>query len=227
MTARVSGPADEVLGADGLTKSYGRELVLEELTLSVGAGEVVALVGANGSGKSTLLECLAGAVPFERGSIRVLGRRSDPSSTAHWRAVYGVLDDFTWLPDLSVADHLMLMSPNGDTGLVREALQRFGVAAFGGRDPVSLSAGQRQRAALATILVRPWRVLLLDEPERHLDQGGIETLAGELTPMASESIEQRCIVLSSHSSELVARLGCRVVEMGRATGSGVGAQERA
>jgi ABC-2 type transport system ATP-binding protein len=202
--------AAQVLEVVDLAKSYGPTSVIEGLTLAVGGGVVVALVGPNGSGKSTLLECLAGAVSFDRGLVRVLGRLSDPSSAAHWKAVYGVLDDFTWLPDLTVADHLMLMSPDGDERRVAEALQRFGVGRFGGRDPSSLSAGQRQRVALATALVRPWHVLLLDEPERHLDQAGVQVLARELVAMATT---QRCVVLASHSGDLVTRLGCRVVDL--------------
>ncbi|MGL5862552.1 MAG: ABC transporter ATP-binding protein [Phycicoccus sp.] len=203
--------AIEALGLVGLYKWFGSTAVIENLSLAVDAGEVVALVGPNGSGKSTLLECVAGAVPFERGSVRVMGRVSDPSSSAHWRAVYGILDDFTWLPDLTVVDHLLLMSPDADPARATAALRRFGVERLGNRDPSSLSAGQRQRAALATACVRPWQVLLLDEPERHLDATGVEVLARELAALATGG---RCVVLASHSVDLVTRLGCRVVDLG-------------
>lgn len=197
------------LGASGLRKTYGDLVVFDDLTFDVPGGGVVALVGPNGAGKSTLLECLAGAAPLDAGDITVGGRRSDPSSAAHWRDVFGLLDDFAWLPDLTVADHLALMSADGDDG-VDAALERFGVAGLRDRLPESLSSGQRRRAALAAARVRPWRVLLLDEPEQHLDSDGVDLLAAELTALATPG---RCVVLSSHSAGLVDRLGCPVLDL--------------
>lgn len=73
-----------------------------------------------------------------------------------------------------------------------------------------MSSGQRQRVALATARIRPWNVLLLDEPEAHLDRVGVETLAGELLDMADPS---RCVVLSSHDHALVQALGCPRLEL--------------
>lgn len=198
-----------VLHAAGLRKTYGDLIVFDDLTFDVAGGGIVALVGPNGSGKSTLLECLAGATPLDAGTIALAGRRSDPSSSAHWRSVFGILDDFAWLPDLTVADHILLMASGGDDA-VAAALEAFGVAGLRDRLPESLSAGQRRRAALAAARVRPWRVLLLDEPEQHLDAGGIDLLAAELTSMATPD---RCIVLSSHSAGLVDRLGCPALDL--------------
>ncbi|WP_181727359.1 ABC transporter ATP-binding protein [Streptomyces sp. PT12] len=195
-----------LLQAYGLCKSFRDDVVFENLDLEIGDGDIVAVVGPNGAGKSTLLECLAGATPLNAGSITLAGRVSEPSSAAHWRSVFGVLDDFTWLPDLTVTDHLLLMSPENDADHVVRALTRFAVAGIRDRLPESLSAGQLQRAALATALVRPWEVLLLDEPERHLDAAGIDCLAEELNVMATRG---RCVLVSTHSSELLAQLGCR------------------
>ncbi|WP_157987969.1 ABC transporter ATP-binding protein [Jiangella endophytica] len=201
-----------VLSAAGLRKTYGELVVVDDLTFDVPGGGVVALVGPNGAGKSTLLECLAGAAPLDAGAIAVGGVRSDPSSAAHWRQVFGILDDFTWLPDLTVADHLVLMSGDRGAEAVDAALERFGVAGQRDRLPESLSAGQRRRAALAAARVRPWRVLLLDEPEQHLDADGIDLLADELVSMATPD---RCILLSSHAAGLVDRLGCPVLDLTR------------
>ncbi|AYY14356.1 ABC transporter ATP-binding protein [Actinobacteria bacterium YIM 96077] len=210
MTGREGERGQAVLRAVGLRKTFRDTLVFENFHLEVSGGGLVALVGPNGAGKSTLLECLAGAMPLDAGSITIVGEVSDPSSASHWRSVYGVLDDFTWLPDLTVADHMMLMSPERDADAVHRALESFGVAGIRDRMPESLSSGQRQRAALATVHVRPWHVLLLDEPENHLDSEGFETLVRELEQAAEP---RRCIVLSSHSSVLVERLGCPVITM--------------
>lgn len=201
-----------MLDIDGLTKSFGSTAVLEDFDLSVGGGEIVALVGANGVGKSTVLECVAGATPADRGTVTLCGSPSDTSSSPHWRSVYAMLDDFAWLPRLTVFDHLMLLSPQGDTDAVRTALRAFGVEEYAERLPESLSTGQRQRAMLSTALVRPWTVLLLDEPERRLDSEGAELLAAILPATLTED---RCAVLASHSSALVAALECRTVRLER------------
>lgn len=202
-----------VLSAAGLRKSYGDLVVVDDLTFDVPGGGVVALVGPNGAGKSTLLECLAGAAPLDAGTIAVGGRRSDPSSAEHWRQVFGILDDFAWLPDLTVADHLVLMSDGRSLDPVDAALERFGVAGLRDRLPESLSSGQRRRAALAAARVRPWRVLLLDEPEQHLDADGVDLLAAELVSLATLATPDRCVVLSSHAAGLVDRLGCPVLDL--------------
>lgn len=197
----------------GLTKSYGASPVLADVSFDVPGGGITALTGPNGVGKSTLLDCVAGSAPFDEGTVEVFGRLSRPSSAEHWRAVHGVLDDFTWLPGLSVLDHLMLLSPEPSPDAVRSALRAFGVAGAEHRRPAALSSGQRQRVALATARVRPWRVLLLDEPEAHLDTDGVKTLARELRSLLTPD---RCVLLSTHDSMLVDALGCVRVELTRA-----------
>lgn len=199
-----------VLQAVDLSKAYLGRPVFAQFDLEVGSGDIVVLVGPNGAGKSTLLGCLAGAASLDEGTVTISGRTSEPSSANHWRSVYGILDDFTWLPDLTVTDHLMLMSQDRNPDAAHHALESFGVAQIRDRMPESLSSGQRQRAALATIHVRPWQVLLLDEPERHLDTFGVETLATQLTSIATP---ERCIILSSHSSDLVDQLNCQVISL--------------
>lgn len=206
------------LRATGLRKSFGDHVVLDDIDLVVGHGELIAVVGPNGAGKSTLLECVAGAQRLDAGTIELDGRSSNPSSATHWRRVYGVLDDFAWLHDLTVRDHLALLGRRGTAadaseGLVERALDDMGIANLGGRLPESLSSGQRQRAALASCLVRQWDVLLLDEPERHLDAEAIDAFADLVVHLTAGG---RAVVLSSHSSRLVERSGARTLDLGRA-----------
>jgi len=99
------------LRVSGLTKRYDGEAILTGVSFTVPAGGVLALTGPNGAGKSTLLSCLAGAAPMDAGAVEILGQPSHPSSAEHWQRVYGILDDFTWLPGLTVTDHLMLLAP--------------------------------------------------------------------------------------------------------------------
>lgn len=198
-------PALDVVG---LGKAYRGVEVFSDLSLTVPRGGICAIVGANGAGKSTLLECIAGATRFETGALYIGGKACDTSSSAHWASVLAILDDFTWLPELTVADHLMLMTESADVAAVSNALASFGISALHDRLPESLSSGQLQRAALATMMVRPWSVLLLDEPDRHLDTDGITTLAAELK---SATHSNRCALVATHSSELITQLNCAVV----------------
>jgi ABC-type multidrug transport system ATPase subunit len=191
-----------------LCKRFGEQPVLDGFDLEVPEAGITALTGPNGAGKSTLLACLAGAAALDDGVVELLGAVSEPSSADHWRAVYGVLDDFTWLPGLTVTDHLLLLSPERSAAAADDALASLGVPGLGDRRPASLSSGQRQRAALATALVRPWHVLLLDEPERHLDAAGEELVVAALRSQLGPA---RCVVLATHSAALISALGCDVV----------------
>jgi ABC-type multidrug transport system ATPase subunit len=207
------------LEAIGLAKSYGGVSVFRDFDLVVPDGCFTFLRGRNGSGKSTLLGCLAGARPLDAGEVSVYGDRSDPSSAAHWRSVYSILDEFPWLPDLSVRDHLNLL--RGSAAAVTAALTAFEAAGLEDRLPRSLSSGQRQRCALATAMLRDWQVLILDEPERHLDHQGVILLAQRLGELLRPG---RCIVLSSHSSQLLAALpesaGGPVIDLDVVAGTG-------
>lgn len=199
-----------MLRVSGLSKRYGSQTVLSDVGFEVPAGGVVALTGPNGAGKSTLLDCLSGGSPMDSGRVEIFGRVSEPSSAQHWRSVYGVLNDFTWLSGLTVTDHLMLLAPKPSLEAVRAALAAFGVLGVGDRKPTALSSGQRQRVALATARVRPWDVLLLDEPEAHLDQAGVAALARELLGMLTP---ERCILLSTHDAALLQALGCEQIRL--------------
>lgn len=181
-----------------LRKAYGGTNVVSDFSLDVPDGRIAVLRGSNGSGKSTLLGCLAGARSLAEGSVTVYGVDSNPSSARHWRSVYGILDDFPWVPDLTVADHLRLLTQSRDE--LEVAVSSMGVQPLLNRLPFSLSAGQRQRCALATAMLRRWQVLLLDEPERHLDGDGVITLGRQLAGMLGPG---RCAVMATHSRDLM------------------------
>ncbi len=194
----------DALAARGLVKAFGEHRVLDRFDASFAAGSATALTGPNGSGKSTLLRCLAGAAPIDAGDVLLDGDVCDTSAPDHWRAVLSILDDHAWLPGLTVRDHLLLVGDDVD-----HALDRVGLTGLGDRRAESLSSGQRQRAALAITLVRPWRVLLLDEPERHLDAAGIDLLV-DLAAQWGD----RTLVFATHSEDLVRRTGAARVPMG-------------
>ena len=199
---------------DRLKVGYGDRVVIEDLTLAVDAGEAVALRGPNGIGKSTVLRCVAGLLPPLRGTVRFNGDEVDERDPGFRRAVAALLEPGVWYPGLSAREHLTLVrlanAPVGDDWFAEgELAERLGVAGFADASPTSLSSGQRQRLALAMVLDRPSRLLLLDEPERHLDQQGRATVA---TLLAEYQARGGSALLASHDPTVTA--DCATVDFG-------------
>jgi putative thiamine transport system ATP-binding protein len=149
------------------------------LTLSVAAGEVATLMGPSGIGKSTLLDALGGHLPrrFEMAGKVVLNGRDVTAAPAETRRVGMLFQDAVLFPHLSVGDNLAFGLSQTVRGRaarmerVEAALDQAGLAGMAGRDPATLSGGQRARAALMRTLLADPLALLLDEPFSKLDAG--------------------------------------------------------
>ena len=171
------GGAATVLEADALSRSYGRLVALHELSLTIAAGECVALIGANGSGKSTAVRMIAGLLEPTGGSVRVAGAdpHREPGAEAARAALALVPDTPVLYDDLTVRQHLELVAlAHGvaDTGLderIDDLVERLGLAARADFVPRELSRGMRQKAQLACAWIRPAALLVLDEPVVGLD----------------------------------------------------------
>ncbi|HEX7268179.1 MAG TPA: ABC transporter ATP-binding protein [Streptosporangiaceae bacterium] len=158
----------DVVTVRGLRKTYGARVVVDDLDLDVGAGEIVGLVGANGAGKTTTVECIQGLRRPDAGVLSVLGY--DPVTQAEQlRPLVGSQLQDSALPDrLRVSEALALFATSRarDGG---ELLERFGLA--GRRRSVfsSLSGGERQRLFLVLALLNSPRLVILDELTQGLD----------------------------------------------------------
>ncbi len=168
-----------------VTKRFGDRLVLNSISLSVSAGETIALIGPSGGGKSTLLRCINGLNPFDSGEIRVgahiLKPQTSPSSNgeaAHQvRRLFGmVFQDFQLFPHLTALQNVA-EAPMRVFGLSRKEahqrghrlLTRVGLGDRGAAYPGQLSGGQKQRVAIARALAMEPRGLLCDEITSALD----------------------------------------------------------
>ena len=173
-----------VLIAKDISKSYGDRIIIDHLSLTVHEGEAVALTGRNGAGKSTVLRMLVGADRPSSGTIEVLGKKVSETNPEFRRNVATVIDDLDFFPDLSVVEHLDLLARahglvDADA-LVDEVLEEVQLVPQSGQLPGTLSSGQRRRLGLATALVRPRKLLVLDEPEARLDVEGVAWLGKRL-----------------------------------------------
>jgi ABC-type multidrug transport system ATPase subunit len=195
--------------------AYGDIVVLDDVDLTVGAGEIVALTGVNGVGKSTLLSCLAGFRAPADGTVSVLGG-PPRDNAAFWRSVAIVADQPTWYPGLTIRELLELVRmthrPVGSWCLpADELIEIFGLSARADASPLNLSSGQRQRLSLAAALARPSRLLLLDEPEQSLDAGFRQELARLLRERYTAN--GGTVVMATHDHEFAVTAGARIVPL--------------
>lgn len=189
--------------------------VCPPISVQVAPGQALAVVGANGTGKSTFLRAVAGLLEPLAGSIEVLGAPVDERARRFRAEVATVLDEDSYLPALTLREHLLLTARgHGATAvsdLVTEVVEEFGLAARQHALPTALSSGQRRRLLLASAFVRPRTLLVLDEPEQRLDPGMRERLAGLLVDDARDGV---AVVLATHDPDLVARTGARGLLVG-------------
>lgn len=206
---------DALLTVRGITRRFADRTVLDDVDLDVAAGEAVGVVGPNGSGKSTLLRCIVGADEADSGTAVLSGRDLDERQPEIRRDLAVVMDDIDFFPDLSVVEHLDLVArahaqPDAEQ-VVDDVLHEVGLVEVSGQLPSTLSSGQRRRLALASVFVRPRRLLVLDEPEARLDVEGLRWLAERLV---AEKVAGRAVLLVSHDADLVDRVCDRVVRLG-------------
>lgn len=217
MTATVS--------LDNLCKSYqegtSRREVLSGLTMEVGSGEAVALLGASGSGKSTLLNIISGLVIPDSGSVLVdnveLSKLSAEARTLFRRERIGfVFQFFHLIPTLTVMENLRLpLQLNGkddEAGAerARSLLERVGLADRADSFPDRLSGGEQQRVAICRALVHQPPVVLADEPTGNLDGKTANEVLKLVLDLTSE--EKVALVVVTHS-ESVAEQCSRIVRM--------------
>jgi polar amino acid transport system ATP-binding protein len=212
-----------VIAIERLTKRRAGRAVLRGVTLSVAAGESVALVGPSGGGKSTLLRCVLGLDPFDDGAIRVGDERLvagppgvNRTALARIRRRAGmVFQQWHLFSHLTALENVM-EAPVHVAGLprtdaeraARALLERVGVAHRADSLPRRLSGGEQQRVALARALAMRPEVLLLDEPTSALDPDRTRALAALLRELGRDGLTLVCV---THDMDFAARVADRAV----------------
>ncbi|GAA4736837.1 ABC transporter ATP-binding protein [Phytohabitans rumicis] len=203
----------ELLVAADLRKAFGATPALDGASISVDAGEVVAVMGPSGSGKSTLLHCLAGITHPDSGQVRYEGREltamPDRERSALRRGKFGFVFQFGQLvPELTCLENVALplrmerVRRRAAERRAAEWLERLEVTDVAGKRPGEVSGGQGQRVAVARALVSNPRVIFADEPTGALDSLNGERVMRLLTQAARES--HAAVVLVTHEARVAA-----------------------
>lgn len=200
-----------MLQLQNLSKSFAGHAVFSDVSLSLNAGEFVALLGESGVGKSTLLNCIAGLERPDQGSVVMAGTdlatQSDDGCALLRRQHIGfVFQAFHVLPHLTVAENIGLplrLLGRLDEARVQSLLQAVGLEGLGGRWPAQLSGGQLQRVAIARAVVHGPSLLLADEPTGNLDPATAERVLGVLQDQVRKA--GAACLLVTHSVAAAAR----------------------
>jgi ABC-type multidrug transport system ATPase subunit len=195
---------EPILVAEQATKAYADLVALAPLDLVVAAGQTVALIGHNGSGKSTFLRLAAGLLDLTSGSITVAGA---PAGASEARAAVSFLPDEPVLyDDLSVREHLAYVAALHGVDLagdeLDELIARVELSHRADDLPARFSRGLRQKTSIALGLVRPFELLLVDEPFVGLDATGKQALLGILDELHADGA---AVVVATHDPGFVER----------------------
>lgn len=211
-----------MLDLAGISVRFGQRLVLDRVSVHVGRGEVVALLGESGSGKSTLLRVAAGLLTPDAGTVRIDGN-DVTSLPTHRRNVGLVFQDEQLFPHLDVAGNigfgLRMHGVDAATRRARvdELLDLVGMPGSGGRRVGRLSGGEAKRVALARSMAPRPAVLLLDEPLTGLDRDLHDRLAGELARILRA--DGTTALLVTHDPQEAATIADRTLDLTTLAGS--------
>lgn len=186
--------------------------VLEDVTFSVEAGELLAITGESGSGKSTLLHIIGALETFDAGEIRYgnleLSNLSDTERAQFRRSMVGIIfQQYNLVPSLDVLANVRLharLADREDEGWTRYLLDRLGLESLAGRYPEQLSGGQQQRVAIARTLAAKPGLILADEPTGNLDERSSGTVFELMSGLAEEA--GISLIVVTHSNELAGRI---------------------
>ena len=208
----------ELLTLEHLTKRYGDNTVLEDLSLSVHEGEVVVIVGPSGCGKSTLLRCINALEPIQGGRICLDGEeivRQKKKLPALRQKIGMVFQSYELFPHLTILDNIMLapmrVQKRSREDVTQDAmalLARVGLADRAKDYPRQLSGGQKQRVAIVRALCMHPEIMLFDEVTAALDPEMVREVLDVLLDLASQG---RTMLIVTHEMQFARAVADRIV----------------
>lgn len=229
-TASAASPGDAsgggsgdgvLLRAVGITKFLGGRAILDDVSLTMRAGDIKVLIGPSGAGKSTFLQCLNYLLHPDRGEVWLEGRLIHASNTAELcglrQCVGMIFQDFNLFDHLSAVDNvaLALRKVRGQGKAqarqrALEELERVGLANRAGLYPAQLSGGQKQRVAIARALAMDPKMLLLDEPTSALDPELVGEVLAVIRDLAANGMP---MIMATHQMDFARSLATEILFM--------------
>jgi ABC-2 type transport system ATP-binding protein len=205
--------SDVVIEAQGLTKRYGRITAVNDISFTVGRGEIFGLLGPNGAGKTTTILMMLGLTDVTGGSIRVLNE--DPARNplevkrrvGYLPDTVGFYDYMTALENLRYTAALIGIEPAQTDQRIASALDRVGLTEVAHRRVGAFSRGMKQRLGLAEILMKDAAIAILDEPTSGLDPQATAELLEMIRSLKRDGV---AVLISSHLLERVQSVCDRV-----------------
>ena len=201
-------------------KSFGDNVVLDDIDLAIAPGEAVVVAGPSGSGKSTMLRCINGLEGVDSGEVLFDGKRVDPNSKSigRMRADIGmVFQQFNLFPHKTVLQNITLapvkvkgVEPAAAEARARELLQTVGIPEKADASPADLSGGQQQRVAVARALAMKPRLMLFDEVTSALDPELVKEVLDTMKRLADEGMS---MVVVTHEMGFAREVGSRLIFM--------------
>lgn len=190
-----------VIEINGVNKKIGSKQVIQDVSLSIGRGQVFALLGPNGAGKTTLIRIILGLLKAETGTIRLFGQELTAQSRSDLLLRIGVQNDGNLYENLTLEDNLALWGQiyGLDQATIKRRLdelkQKFHLEAYSNMPVGSLSKGNRQKVMLARAMFHNPEVLILDEPTTGLDPAAIDEFYDAIKALKQEGVT---IIMSTH-----------------------------
>ena len=220
----------EILRIENISKSFGSQKVLDQVSLSISAGEIFSILGPSGCGKSTLLRICGGFEEPDEGRI-ILDGEDITRMPPHKRGIHTVFQNYALFPNMTVWENIAfpLRIAKAEKSHIRREVERYleliQMSEHAGKKPRELSGGQKQRVAIARAMANDPAIILADEPT-----GALDSKTGRMVMDLFHRLNReqgKTIVLITHNQELAAETS-RVLTMRDGilyTGSERGARE--
>ncbi len=197
---------------EGLTKKFGHQIAVNDISFSINKGEIVGFIGPNGSGKSTTMKCICGIIPPDHGSIEVLSKNIQADNVQIKKKIGFLPENNPLYHDMYVKEYLSHIdqyyntSRNRDKRIV-ESIHITGLESEKNKKIGQLSKGYKQRVGLAQAIIHDPEVLILDEPTTGLDPNQIL----EIRNLVSGLALNKTVLLSTHILQEVEAICDRII----------------
>lgn len=201
---------ETVISTEHLTKKFGDFVAVNDVTLTVGKGEIYGFLGLNGAGKTTTIRMLLGMIQPSQGNVTILGMKADAGNFPLWKNIGYLVETPYAYPELSVRENLEIyrrLRRIPDRMCVDRTMSLLKISQYESRKAKHLSLGNAQRLGLAKALMHNPGVLLLDEPTNGLDPAGIVEVREMLKDLAESGVT---VFISSHILGEISKIAHRI-----------------